>query len=282
MIHVMLVDDEAFTLELHRDYVGRVEGFRVVAEARGARPAIAALAAAAQNVGGFGVSGASGETGAAGAAGESVLAGDSGASGRRVPASPRIDLVLLDMTMPDGSGLDVLRHARAMASPVDVIALTGVRDPETVRQVVALGAVNYVVKPFTFALLRERLEQYRDYRARVRAASGSATQGEIDAMLGALRPSVSPALPKGLTPESLARVLDVVRRRGTVTAAEAAEWSGMSRVAVRRYLEFLAEQGQVERGARYGTGGRPVSEYRWRGDGAGGGAGGRTEDTRNT
>ena len=80
------------------------------------------------------------------------------------PPAEGIDLVLLDMTMPDGTGLDVLRHVRARAADVDVIAVTGVRDADVVRQVVALGVAQYLVKPFTFAIFRERLEQYRDYR----------------------------------------------------------------------------------------------------------------------
>ncbi|WP_282852525.1 response regulator [Gulosibacter sediminis] len=229
MINVLLVDDEPLVLEAHCEYVGRIDGFRVVAEASGARAALDRLA---PNIHGGG--------------------GDT------------IDLVLLDMTMPDGTGVDVLRYARAKATPVDVIALTSVRDPEVVRQVIMLGAVQYLVKPFTFADFRERLAQYRDYRARLRNASGAATQSEIDAMIGALRPAPT-ALPKGLSPQSLEAVLAVVRARAQVTAAEAAEVAGMSRVTARRYLEHLAELGSVERVAHYGTGGRPRSEYRWRG-----------------
>ncbi|MFD2757851.1 response regulator [Gulosibacter faecalis] len=230
MIEVLLVDDEPLTLEAHREYVGRVPGFRVAAEANGARAALDRLAPPR----------------------------DGAESG------PGIDLVLLDMTMPDGTGLDVLRYARAMQTPVDVIALTSVRDPETVRRVIMLGAVQYLVKPFTFAALRERLEQYRDFRERALDASGAATQSEIDAMFGALRPAPTGELPKGLSAQSLDAVLEVMRSQGSVTAADAAERAGMSRVTARRYLEYLAEQGRIDRAAKYGTGGRPQSEYRWR------------------
>lgn len=225
-IHVLLVDDERLSLELHRNYVERLEGFRVVAEADGASAAVRALRAAGSE-------------------------------------AERIDLVLLDMTMPDGSGLEVLRRARAKMLHVDVIPVTGIRDAETVRQVVALGAVHYLLKPFTFGVFRERMEQYREYRSRALAAGGAATQLEIDAMLGALRPGSVAPLPKGLSPESLERVIAAVRLRGMLSASEAAELVGMSRVAARRYLEYLAEQRRVERVSRYGTGGRPTTDYRW-------------------
>lgn len=225
MISVLLVDDDALTLELHRTYLERLDGFRVVAECTGARAAVTAIL-------------------------------------ERPPAEG-IDLVLLDMTMPDGTGLDVLRHVRARAADVDVIAVTGVRDAEVVRQMVGLGVAQYLVKPFPFAVFRERLEQYRAYRERAREASGPATQAEIDAMLGALRPSTPAALPKGLSAETLERVTAGVRDRGPLSAAEAGAMLGMSRVAARRYLEHLAEEGRVLRSPRYGTPGRPETEYRW-------------------
>ncbi|MBU4465901.1 MAG: response regulator [Actinobacteria bacterium] len=226
MIQVLLVDDEALTLELHRTYIERLDGFVVAGECSGARAALSALL------------------------------------DRRPTAG--IDLVLLDMTMPDGTGLDVLRHVRAHAADVDVIAVTGVRDADIVRQMVALGVAQYLVKPFTFATFRERMEQYRDYRQRARQATGEATQAEIDALLGALRPAVTAELPKGLAADTLERVSGAVRTRGPLSASEAAQVLGISRVAVRRYLEHLADSGRVLRAPRYGTPGRPESEYRWR------------------
>lgn len=225
MINVLLVDDEALTLELHRNYIERLAGFRVVGECTGARAAVSAIL-------------------------------------DKRPADG-IDLVLLDVTMPDGTGLDVLRHVRARAIDVDVIAVSGVRDADIVRQMVGLGVAQYLVKPFSFAVFHERLEQYEAYRKKARDASGQATQAEIDAMLGALRPAASVALPKGLSAETLERVTNDVRGSGPRSAVEAAEALGMSRVAVRRYLEHLAEAGRVIRSARYGTPGRPETEYRW-------------------
>ncbi|GAA3206489.1 response regulator [Microbacterium terregens] len=225
MISVLLVDDDALTLELHRNYLQRLNGFRVVAECTGARAAVSAIL-------------------------------------ERSPAEG-IDLVLLDMTMPDGTGLDVLRHVRARVADVDVIAVTGVRDAEVVRQMVGLGVAQYLVKPFSFAVFRDRLEQYREYRERARETTGPATQAEIDAMLGALRPSAPAALPKGLSADTLERVAAAVRAGAPMSAAEAATMLGMSRVAVRRYLEHLADAGHVQRSPRYGTPGRPETEYRW-------------------
>ena len=223
MIDVLLVDDDALTLELHRRYVQRLDGFRVVGECSGARAAAAA-----------------------------ILDG------------PHVDLVLLDMTMPDGTGIDVLRVTRARGSTVDVIAVTGVRDAEAVRQTVGLGIVQYLVKPVTFAVFGERLLQYADYHRRAQESAGPATQQEIDALLAASRATSASPLPKGLSADTLERVSAVLREQTAISASEAAGHLGMSRVAARRYLEHLAGEGRAERAARYGHQGRPETEYRWR------------------
>jgi response regulator of citrate/malate metabolism len=130
---------------------------------------------------------------------------------------------------------------------------------------VGLGVAQYLVKPFTFATFRERMEQYREFRRRAEQAAGAATQSEIDALLGALRPATSVALPKGLSSATLERVTQDVRENGPVSAGEAAQRLGISRVSARRYLEHLAAAGRVARSPRYGTPGRPESEYAWSG-----------------
>jgi len=222
MIRTLIVDDDALTLELHRDYVDRLDGFVVAGECAGARAAMNAV----------------------------------------IEHPDAFDLVLLDITMPDGSGTDVLRALRARSAAVDVIAITGVRDADTVRQMAALGVFHYLVKPFPFAVFRERMEQYRTHREQARTTDGEATQAEIDALLG--RSTGTIMLPKGLSTASLDRVSAQLRAEGPLSAREAAERLGMSRVAVRRYLEHLVAEGVLTRSARYGTRGRPETEYDWK------------------
>jgi response regulator of citrate/malate metabolism len=226
MIGVLIVDDERLTRELHRSFIERLEGFQVVAECAGARAAVSA-----------------------------VLDDPGG----RAP----IDLVLLDMTMPDGHGLDVARHIRARGAHVDIVALTGVRDADVVRQAAALGVAQYVIKPFTFATFRDRMVQYAQYRQKVADAAGPATQAEIDALLGALHPAVSTELPKGLALPTLERIAAALRDDGPLSSREAADRLGMSRVAARRYLEHLVDVGRADRDARHGAPGRPETEYAW-------------------
>ena len=73
------------------------------------------------------------------------------------------------MNLPDRHGLDVIRAMRAGGHQADVIAVTSARDLDVVRAAVSLGVVQYLLKPFVFATLRDRLVAYRAYRAQLGA-----------------------------------------------------------------------------------------------------------------
>jgi response regulator of citrate/malate metabolism len=179
-------------------------------------------------------------------------------------ASRPVDLVLLDFHLPDIKGLDMLRalHARS-AAPIDVIAVTAARDPETIRQAIAHGVSQYLVKPFAFATFADKLERYARYRAQV-DGTAEPDQAEVDALLGTLRAPTARSLPKGLNVTTLDNVRDAVREARTpLTASEVAGRCGLSRVTARRYLEHLAVEGVVTLSMRYGGTGRPEHLYDW-------------------
>jgi response regulator of citrate/malate metabolism len=175
-----------------------------------------------------------------------------------------VDLVLLDFHLPDVKGLDMLRTLRAhTAAPVDVIAVTAARDPETIRQAIAHGVTQYLVKPFTFATFSDKLERYARYRAQV-AGAAEPDQAQVDAMIGTLRSPTTRSLPKGLNATTLDNVRTAVRDSAApLTASDVGGRCGLSRVTARRYLEHLAVEGVVELSMRYGGTGRPEHLYSW-------------------
>jgi response regulator of citrate/malate metabolism len=185
---------------------------------------------------------------------------------RLLRSQPDVHLVLLDMNLPDGHGLGLLRAMRAEGLLCDVIAVTAARDVEVVKRAVAQGVVLYLLKPFTYAGFRAKLDQYADYRDRL-SGGGSVGQDEVDRMLGVLRTAhASTSLPKGMSSDTLREVTTELRERVTPrSASEVAQAIGASRVTARRYLEYLAAESMVERTVRYGGSGRPEVEYRWGG-----------------
>jgi response regulator of citrate/malate metabolism len=178
---------------------------------------------------------------------------------RRTP----VDLILLDMNLPDAHGIELCRRIRGAGLEVDVLAVTSARELSTVRAAAAHGVVGYLLKPFTYPALRDRLVAYADYRTRLSGGGDAAGQAEVERALRPRRPGGSP-LPKGMGRDTLDAVVSALRGRDGQSAAEVAAQIGASRITARRYLEYLAEAGLVDRLPRYGGAGRPEHEYRWR------------------
>ncbi|MGW0431767.1 response regulator [Micromonospora sp. NPDC003197] len=223
-IRVLVVEDEPLLAEAHKAYTERVSGFVVAGVAHTAREAMAAL---------------------------------------RPQGGAGIDLVLLDFRLPDLHGLDVCRALRAAGSSVDVLAVTSARDLAVVRTAVSLGVTHYLLKPFTFAAFRDKLERYAEYRRQALAEGEVVAQHEVDRMLAILRGAARDTLPKGLDEQTLHRVLAALSSQvGGRSASEVSQQTGISRVTARRYLEYLVMAERVVRVPRYGTPGRPEVEYR--------------------
>jgi response regulator of citrate/malate metabolism len=175
-----------------------------------------------------------------------------------------VDLVLLDMNLPDMRGTDLCRRIRAAGLDVDVLAVTSARELETVRAAAANGVIGYLLKPFTYAALRDRLVAYAGYRNTLRTGGEAAGQEDVDRALQSARPQRPAPLPKGMHRQTLDAVVAVLRAAEGMSAAETAEQIGTSRITARRYLEYLADTGLASRTPRYGGAGRPETEYRWR------------------
>ena len=170
-------------------------------------------------------------------------------------ASP-VDLALVDVYLPDGSGIDLIRDLRC-----DSIVLSAATEADTIRAAIAAGALGYLVKPFAPTELAARLSGYARYR---RILSGSNLgPAEIDAALDALRPRLAPAQSLTVAPSPTKElVLQALAVASTpMSAAQVAAEIGVSRATAQRYLAALATNDEVKVGLRYGTTGRPEQEF---------------------
>ena len=85
--------------------------------------------------------------------GYEVVTVTSRAAGLAALADEPPDLVISDLRLPDGDGLDVVRAARRARDPLPVIVVTGYPSTETRRAALAAGATTFVAKPFAAAVL---------------------------------------------------------------------------------------------------------------------------------
>jgi response regulator of citrate/malate metabolism len=229
VISVLIVEDDPLIAEAHRTYLARLEGFSAVAVVHTARDAMQTAAEASA-------------------------------------ADTPVDLVLLDLGLPDASGISLASALAGLRPAPDIIAITSERDLEMVRAAVAHGALAYLLKPFTFAAFRDRLERYRRYRSALPAGVDAASQAEVDRALAELRIATDKSVaPKGAAPQTNDDIARAVRDNADgVTADAVAKEVGVSRVTAWRYLERLADDGTVTRHTDYGGAGRPKTRYQWR------------------
>lgn len=174
----------------------------------------------------------------------------------------RPDLVLLDVHLPDISGLEVLGRLRADGHETGVVMVTAERDADTVRTALRGGALQYLVKPFDYDDLASRLAHVA--AALQELTPGSTDQDTIDRLFGTViqAPRSSTPLPKGLSSETGQLVLDALDAGAELSAAEAGERLGLSRVSTRRYLEHFVATGEAQVRLQYGGAGRPERRYR--------------------
>jgi response regulator of citrate/malate metabolism len=172
-----------------------------------------------------------------------------------------VDLLILDIYLPDEDGLSMLRSLTGAGGAPDCIFITAARDLESVREAIGLGAISYLVKPFGLARLKEKLEAYQRWHAALAAgAEQEADQATVDALYDMLRNATD--TPR-LLPPTMAKVLETVRRaKRPVSASSIAEELGISRPTAQRYLTDLHKRGAVDLELEYGSKGRPVNLYR--------------------
>ncbi|MCX4578000.1 response regulator [Streptomyces sp. NBC_01571] len=180
-----------------------------------------------------------------------------------------VDLVLLDHYLPDQTGLELVHHMRERGHGTDVIMITAASDVVTVRAAMRLGALHYLVKPFTFAALRTRLDSYAALRRTVDRVGGRGVAGQeqVDRIFGALRTAptpASPGLPRGHSEPTTDLICGVLHRADQpLSAHEVAAETGLSRSTAQRYLRHLEQAGRLRLSLKYGDTGRPEHRYAW-------------------
>lgn len=177
------------------------------------------------------------------------------------------DLLLLDLYLPDGNGMDLLYELRARGQAVDVILITAAREVDAVQQALRNGAFDYLVKPVMFRRFEEALYNFASHHATL-SGSNKLEQRDIDRLLHSHSDSADAAedvqqVPKGIDLITLGKIRQVFATYASAgfSAEEVGELIGASRSTARRYLEYMTTTGEVYADVVYGSVGRPERHY---------------------
>lgn len=180
----------------------------------------------------------------------------------------KVDLIILDFYMPEMSGLEFLYNLRKEKNDVDVIMVTAANDLASIQSAITLGILDYLVKPFEYDRFERAIKKFQMKR-KLLDRNGEFSQEDIDCLIK-LQES-SPATlqknhEKGIQEATLWTLYECIKKvyPRTATCGELAEISHLSKVTVRRYMNYLVENDQAESIIDYETGGRPSVQYKFK------------------
>lgn len=175
------------------------------------------------------------------------------------------DLMLVDVYFPQGTGLEFLQEERSRGNAAVAIMITADKTPRTVEQTLALGAVDYLIKPFEFPRFQEAILRARERISSIqRSGTSDLDQKRLDRLILAEGKKQAEPLPeKGMGARTYSLVQYIIEKHeGDFSAKEIAKEAGLARVTVRRYLENMLAEGLLEMSPVYGSVGRPMHRYR--------------------
>lgn len=173
-----------------------------------------------------------------------------------------VDLIVMDVYMPQMDGFETLRQIRNSHISVDAIMVTAANDRDSLDEALQLGVIDYLVKPFTFERFRIALDKYIAQATALRELD-TLSQKNIDFIIDRARMKAEDAYPKGIQRQTLTTIMEHMKKNAGawLTGDAIAGQVGLTGVTVRRYLNYLAEQGMLVGQMNYETGGRPCMIY---------------------
>ncbi len=175
-----------------------------------------------------------------------------------------VSLIILDYYTPMLNGMEFLDRLHGMGKAPAVIMVTSASDAQTVRQMFLRGVVDYLVKPFEYRRFQAALEKFRQSREQWEVQASALDQEAIDRMTGSAGQPLTPEpLAKGLNAATMQMIREFLQHNsGTMyTSEEVAEQVQLSRITVRRYMNYLTQTHEVVSAIDYRTGGRPSIQY---------------------
>jgi len=226
MIQVMIVEDDPMVMEINTKFLEKVPGFSLVKSANCLTQAK-----------------------------EFVL-------------SEKLDLILLDIYLPRENGVNLIKWLRKEELLVDVIFITADKSSVRIQESFRYGAIDYLIKPFTFERFKDSLLQFKERYNQLNNLQ-KMEQSELDVFISKNthlyheKNTDDVDLTKGFNKYTYRKVWSELLKNTDefATAEELSEKIGIARVTVRKYLDYMEEEGKVKKTIEYGKIGRPQHKY---------------------
>ncbi|MBZ7977652.1 response regulator [Campylobacter sp. RM12654] len=167
-----------------------------------------------------------------------------------------IDLILLDLTLPNTDGIELIRKIKSEFNKIDIIVISARNDSLSLQKSLNLGVIDYILKPFKQNRLESSLNQYK---LRRNLLNSKINQENIDK---ALYKQID-ELPKGIDKNSLALIKDKIKEFNTwFNVNELEKLTNISKISLRKYLTYLEQINYIASKLEYKAKGRPQIYYK--------------------
>lgn len=223
MIKVLIVEDDPMVAQINKRYVESLNGFKVLGISTNGNEAL------------------------------------------KFVKTNNVDLIILDIYMPNVDGIKFLKEMRKNNIMTNVIMVTAANETNSIDEALTLGAIDYLVKPFEYERLKSSLESYLQ-RYKLLNKSTVVSQEDIDKITMRKNNIKNDYITqKGLHVNTLNRIRKFMRDNcdRILSTDEIAEKLTLTKVTVRRYLDYLEVISEVELIIEYGSIGRPSHLYKF-------------------
>lgn len=177
------------------------------------------------------------------------------------------DLIILDYYTPLMNGTEFIDRLHSTGKAPSIIMVTSASDTDIVVQLLSRGVIDYLVKPFEYSRFKAALDKYDQIQKYLNQTDSSLKQSQIDKLLTPQDSTGSPSasLAKGLNEATLNLIRNFLKenRDDQYSSEQIAEQIHLSRITIRRYMNYMVETGELVSSIDYQTGGRPSIRYRY-------------------
>lgn len=174
----------------------------------------------------------------------------------------KVDLLIMDVYMPDIDGIQLLSEIRHRKLPLEVVTITAAKESEVVQRITRMGVIDYIIKPCVLQRFQKALKRFVGVRELF--DKSELEQNELDQVLhGDISLSQEERkLPKGMQELTMKKVQACFEKNPYARSAEEiTKTTGLSLATVQRYLRYLADNDLIKKELTYGSQGRPEHKY---------------------
>ena len=177
--------------------------------------------------------------------------------------SSKFDLMLLDDYLPDGTGVEFLGKLRKKGIVISAIMITAANDISTVKQAIAYGVIDYLIKPFQFVRFEEAISKFW-HLVNTTSYKKNISQQDINSYFQGNRSKSGSSikLPKGISQITLKLIIqEAMTFKTKFSNKELSEKINLSRVTTKKYLDYLVAHKVLHTNLVYSEIGRPLTIY---------------------